>query len=64
MPYTTKKVGKNKVQVRSPNGIKSKGSTPENAKRQVRLLRGIENGWKPTGAPARDEMKKRVMKKY
>lgn len=53
MPYTTKSVGKNKVQVKSPNGVKSKGSTPANAKRQVRLLNAVEHGWK-----------KKVMKSY
>lgn len=49
MPVTTKKVGKNKVQVRTPGGIKSKGSTPENAAKQKRLLNAVEHGWKPTG---------------
>ena len=49
MPYKTKKVGKGKVQVSSPNGVKAKGTTPEKAAAQVRLLRGVEHGWKPTG---------------
>lgn len=43
MPYSSKKVGKNKVQVRSPHGIKAKGTTPAKAKAQMRLLNAIEH---------------------
>jgi hypothetical protein len=64
MPYTSKSVGKGKVQVRSPHGIKAKATTPAKAKRQMNLLRGVEHGWKPTGAPARDALRKKVMKSY
>jgi len=49
MPYTIKSVGKGKVSVKSPHGTKAKATTPENAKKQVRLLRAVEHGWKPTG---------------
>lgn len=52
MPVYTKSVGKGKVQVRTPGGVKSKATTPEKAKRQANLLRGVEHGWKPTGKPA------------
>lgn len=62
MPYKETKLKSGKIKVTSPNGVKSKGSTPRNAKRQVRLLRAIDHGFKPTGeAPARDAMKKRIM---
>lgn len=61
MPYKETKLKSGKIKVTSPNGVKSKGSTPTNAKRQVRLLNAIDHGFKPTGAPARDAMKKRVM---
>jgi hypothetical protein len=61
MPVSTKSVGKGKVQVRTPNGIKAKATTPAKAKRQERLLRAVDHGWKPTGAPARDAIAKRVM---
>jgi hypothetical protein len=61
MPVSTKSVGKGKVQVRTPNGIKAKSTTPAKAERQKRLLNAVEHGWKPTGAPARDAIAKRVM---
>lgn len=64
MPVKLKKLKSGKVQVRTPGGIKSKGSTPANAERQKRLLNAVEHGWKPTGAPARDKIRKRVMSKY
>lgn len=43
MPYKTKKLKSGKVKVTSPHGVKSKGSTPANAKRQVRLLNAVEH---------------------
>ena len=49
MPYTTTNVGKGKVRVTSPNGVKAKATTPAKAAAQVRLLRGVEHGWHPTG---------------
>lgn len=59
MPYKTTKIKGGKVRVTSPNGVKSKGSTPTNAKRQVRLLNAIEHD--PEFKP-REAMKKRVLK--
>lgn len=47
MPVTIRKVGK-KYQVSTPNGIKAKGSTKENALKQERLLNAVEHGWKPS----------------
>lgn len=61
MPYTETKLKNGKVKVTSPNGVKSKGSTKRNADRQVRLLRAVDHGFKPTGAPARDSLKKKVI---
>ena len=55
------KLASGKVRVSTPNGVKSKGSTPANAKRQRNLLNAVEHGWKPTGKPARDALRKRVM---
>lgn len=52
MPYTMRKLPSGKVRVSTPGGVKSRGSTPANAQRQVNLLRGIEHGWRPTGKPA------------
>lgn len=61
MPVKIRSVGKGKVQVRTPGGVKAKATTPAKAARQKRLLNAVEHGWKPTGAPARDAMAKRVM---
>jgi hypothetical protein len=61
MPYHETKLKGGKVKVTSPHGVKAKATTPAKAKRQMNLLRGVEHGWKPTGAPARDTLKKRVM---
>ena len=47
MPYKTSAIGGGKYRVTSPNGVKSKGTTKEKAKKQVNLLRGVEHGWKP-----------------
>jgi len=35
--------------VRTPKGIKSKGTSKIKAEGQARLLRGLEHGWKPRG---------------
>ena len=49
MPYKTVSVGKGKVKVTSPHGVKAKATTPAKAAAQVRLLHGVEHGWHPTG---------------
>lgn len=49
MPWTIRKVGGGKVSVSTPGGIKAKATTPQKAQAQVRLLRGVEHGWRPTG---------------
>ena len=59
MPYKMKSVGKGKVKVTSPHGVKAKATTPAKAKRQINLLRGVEHGWKPTGAKAKPAKKKK-----
>lgn len=61
MPYDTKPVGKGKVRVTSPHGVKAKATTPAKAKRQMNLLRAVEHGWKPTGASARDTIKRKIL---
>ena len=58
MPYKTKSVGKGRVAVTSPHGVKAKHTTPAKAKRQMNLLRAVEHGWHPTGGKARDVLKK------
>ena len=50
MPYLIKKIkNKNLYQVinKDTGAIKSKHTTLENAKKQIRLLNGIEHGFKP-----------------
>lgn len=64
MPVKIKSVGKGKVKVSTPGGVKAKSTTPAKAARQKRLLNAVEHGWKPTGAPAQDAMHKRVMSRY
>lgn len=48
MPVKLTKLKNGKVRVSTPNGVKSKGSTPENAKKQERLLNAVEHGWTPS----------------
>ena len=51
MPVTIKKdrKKKGKYTVRTPGGVKGRGMTLRNAKRQVRLLNVIEHSnWRPT----------------
>ena len=47
MPYKLRKTDGYKVT--SPHGTKAKKTTLRKAKAQIRLLQGIEHGWKPTG---------------
>lgn len=61
MPVKIKSVGKGRVQVRTPGGVKAKSTTPAKAERQKRLLNAVEHGWKPTGNPARDKVAQAVM---
>ena len=59
MPYAIQKItsGKNKGKYKVVNTetgeVHSKGTTRSKAEGQVRLLRGVEHGFKPTGAKAR-----------
>ena len=46
MPATIKKKGR-KFEVRTPNGIHTKGTTKKKAKAQQRLLNAVDHGWKP-----------------
>lgn len=43
MPYTIRKKG-GKYEVRSPHGVKAKGTSKAKAKAQVRLLQAKEHG--------------------
>jgi len=46
MPVSIRK-GPSGYQVRTPGGIKSKGTTKKKAESQARLLRAVDHGWKP-----------------
>jgi len=39
----------NGYRVSTPRRVHAKHTTKAKAKKQTRLLRGIEHGWKPTG---------------
>jgi hypothetical protein len=60
MPYTLKKV-KGGYSVKSPHGTKAKKTSKKNALAQIRLLRAVEHGWKPTGSPAKKTGKHNLM---
>ena len=57
MPVKVKKV--DGFQVSTPGGVKAKSTTKAKAQRQANLLRAVEHGWKPTGAPAKDIREKK-----
>jgi len=63
MPVKIQSIGKGRVRVSTPHGVKAKSTTPAKAKRQEHLLNAVEHGWKPTGAPARDALRKRIIGK-
>ena len=46
MPVKKRKLKSGKIRVTTPGGVKSYGSTPENAAKQERLLNAVEHGWK------------------
>jgi hypothetical protein len=54
MPYAIEKKGSKFVVRNTDTGdVKGTHDSREKAQRQVNLLRGVEHGWKPTGAPAK-----------
>lgn len=48
MPYKITKKKGGEYQVKGGSGVHAKGTTIKKAKAQVRLLRAVEYGWKPT----------------
>ena len=61
-PVKIRKVGKG-YRVSTPGGTKAKKTTKTKAKRQANLLRAVEHGWTPTGAPAKKRKKATAKKK-
>ena len=53
MPYDITKV-KGGYQVKGPGGVHAKRTTKAKADAQVRLLHGVDAGWKPTGQPSKN----------
>ena len=47
MPYKMREV-KGAFKVTSPHGTKAKRTTKKKAMRQMKLLRALEHGWKPS----------------
>ena len=58
MPVRVAKVKGGKYQVKTPGGVKAKGTTKAKAASQQRLLNALEHGFKPTGKKARTPTKK------
>lgn len=48
MPVKLTKLPSGMVRVSTPNGVKSKATTPAKAKAQERLLNAIDHGFKPS----------------
>lgn len=57
MPVMKRKLPGGKVQVRTPGGVKAKGTTAKKAAAQERLLNAVEHGWKPTGGKGKGKGK-------
>lgn len=57
MPYDKRKSdsGGYEVYNTETNAVKARHATEQDAERQLKLLRGIEHGWQPTGGPATGE---------
>ncbi len=47
MPVKFTKLKSGKVRVKTPGGVKAKSTTMAKAKKQARLLRAIDHGFKP-----------------
>jgi hypothetical protein len=62
VPVKIKSIGKGRVRVTTPSGIKAKSTTPEKAKHLRNLLNAVEHGWKPTGK--KSMLKHAVARKY
>ena len=59
MPVRITKTKKGRYSVRTPGGVKAKGTTKAKAQAQANLLRAVEHGsWRPTGKPARTTKKR------
>lgn len=48
MPAKITKTKSGKFSVKTPGGVKAKGTTKANAMKQARLLNAIDHGWVPS----------------
>ena len=53
MPVKIENKKGGKYEVKTPGGVKAKGTTKEKAEAQERLLNAVEHGWRPTGKPSK-----------
>jgi hypothetical protein len=52
MPYKVKRLGNRYQVINTETGeAESRPTTKAKAEKQLKLLRGIEHGWQPTGEP-------------
>jgi hypothetical protein len=59
MPVKMRKKKDGTYEVRTPGGVKSKGTTKAKAEAQRNLLNAVEHSdWKPTGKPAKKKRRR------
>lgn len=58
MPVSIRKTGPGTYKVSTPNGVKAKATTLQNAEAQKRLLNAVDHGWKPTGKKSKNNFSK------
>ncbi|MHC4464630.1 MAG: hypothetical protein ACYS30_24840 [Planctomycetota bacterium] len=64
MPYGIRKRGNKFVVINTTtDNVKGTHRSRAGAQRQLNLLRGVEHGWQPTGAKARNKRKTKRRKK-
>ena len=57
-------IGGGKYQVSTPHRVVAKSTSKRKAKAQIRLLKAIEHGWKPTGSLAESELSKAELSQH
>lgn len=62
MPVKIKKTKSGKFQVKTPGGVKAKGTTKAKAVKQKKLLNAVEHGFRPTGRDAMERAMNKMRK--
>jgi len=52
MPVKIKRTKTGRYVVRTPGGVKAKGTTKKKAQKRANLLRAVDHGWKPADQKA------------